>query len=51
MIVLTTPFGNIGRQRLRKRVAARLQRIRLFARDRSRLPAALCDRVEVVGAE
>lgn len=47
MIVITAPTGNIGRQVLGQ-VALGPEAVRVIARDPTRLPARLRDRVEVV---
>ncbi len=47
MIVVTTPTGSIGRQVL-ENILDRGQPIRVIARDPSRLPRQVLDRVEVV---
>jgi uncharacterized protein YbjT (DUF2867 family) len=47
MIVITAPTGNIGRQVL-ERVTLGPETVRVIARDPTRLPARLRDRVEVV---
>ena len=47
MIVVTAPTSNIGHQVLAK-ILNTGERIRVIARDPSRLPAATCERVEVV---
>ncbi|HEV2566334.1 MAG TPA: NAD(P)H-binding protein [Microvirga sp.] len=47
MIVVTTPTGSIGRQVLAKLLGSGV-RIRVIARDPSRLPQQVLDRVEVI---
>ena len=47
MIVITTPTGQIGRQIL-PLLLAHDEPVRVIVRDPSRLPAAICDRVEIV---
>src|SRR5580692_5614130 len=47
MIVITTPTGTIGRQVLEKLLDSS-ETIRVIARDPSRLPARVRERVEVV---
>ena len=48
MILLTTPTGAIGRQLLTTLLAADDEPIRVIARDPSRLPAEIRERVEVI---
>ena len=47
MIVITTPTGAIGHQVL-ENVLESGEAVRVIARDPSRLPAAICERVEIV---
>jgi uncharacterized protein YbjT (DUF2867 family) len=47
MIVITAPTGRIGEQVLKKVLHANV-RVRVIARDPSRLPATVLDRIEVV---
>jgi uncharacterized protein YbjT (DUF2867 family) len=48
MIVITTPTGSIGHQTLAHVIASGAAPVRVVARDPSRLPGHLRDRVEVV---